>query len=67
MTLEDNIIEVLGDGRAYNVRWIKHKLERLGVSVTTARIRIECQRMSDAGIVEMLRESNRSMEWRLVQ
>lgn len=66
MTLEDSIMEVLRDGRPYNVRWIRHKLERLGESVTSASISRTCMKMRDEGLLEMVYQNKRSMEWRLV-
>lgn len=65
MTLEDDIITVLSDGRGYNVRWIAHKLERLGVSVTTARIRMACEKMNAEGKLVVDFQNNRHKEWRL--
>jgi hypothetical protein len=62
--LKPYILEVMKDGRSLNGRWIKHKLDRMGIETNVQTIRTACEKLEKDGKLINLGKFAGRTEWR---
>lgn len=63
--VDKGIIRALSDGQQLNSRWIKNRLEREGIRVSTQYVRHRCEDMTSEGKL-IKDDTGRLIEYRLV-